>query len=279
MFLSLDSLGSSAPAGVPSLELLSRIPAGRARRTPVLFVHGAYVGAWCWDAYFLERFAQAGHPAYAVSLRGHGASEGRGRLHQTGIAEFVADLRWALAQVGESAVLVGHSMGGLVIQKHLETARAPAAVLMASVPPTGLLLSTFRMMTSDPGLMAQMLLLQGVGPSAVNLDVARRAVFSRELEDAELERYARRMQPESQRAIWEMAVGDLPRPWRVSETPMLVVGAEEDALFSVREVESTARQYDADLHLVPDMAHALMLEPGWERAADPVIEWLQARGL
>ncbi len=278
MFLGLESLWPSPPAGAPALEVLYCAPRG-AVRTPVLFVHGAYVGAWCWEVHFMEHFARAGHPAYAVSLRGHGASEGRGQLHQTGIAQFVADLRRALAEVGEPPVLLGHSMGGLVVQKHLEESQAPAAVLMASVPPTGLLLSTFRMMTADPALMAQMLLLQGMGPSAVNLDVARRAVFSRQLEDAELQRHARRMQPESQRAIWEMAVGDLPRPWRVTETPMLVVGAEQDALFSVREMESTARQYGADLHLVPDMAHAMMLEPGWERAADPVIDWLRARGL
>ena len=60
----------------PRLELISRLPAGKAR-TPVLFVHGAYTGAWCWAEHFLDWFAAAGHPAHAVSLSGHGGSRGR----------------------------------------------------------------------------------------------------------------------------------------------------------------------------------------------------------
>jgi non-heme chloroperoxidase len=36
-------------------------------------------------------------------------------------------------------VLIGHSMGGMVLQKYLEKREAPAVVLMSSVPPQGLL--------------------------------------------------------------------------------------------------------------------------------------------
>ena len=32
------------------LEVIARTPKGRARPTPLLFVHGAYGGAWEWDA-------------------------------------------------------------------------------------------------------------------------------------------------------------------------------------------------------------------------------------
>jgi pimeloyl-ACP methyl ester carboxylesterase len=44
------------------------------RPTPLLFVHGAWHGAWCWDEYFLDFFAGRGYRALAVSLRGHGNS-------------------------------------------------------------------------------------------------------------------------------------------------------------------------------------------------------------
>src|SRR3954453_2898118 len=52
------------------LELLERQPARDEGRAPVLFVHGLGHGAWCWE-HWLEGTAEAGHPAYAVSLRGH----------------------------------------------------------------------------------------------------------------------------------------------------------------------------------------------------------------
>jgi pimeloyl-ACP methyl ester carboxylesterase len=47
-------------------------------------------------------------------------------------------------------VLIGHSMGGMVIQKYLELHQIPAAVLMASAPPKGLLASTLRIAGKHP---------------------------------------------------------------------------------------------------------------------------------
>ncbi len=36
------------------LEVLSRPGEGAAGKTPLLFMHGAYVGAWCWEVHFLD---------------------------------------------------------------------------------------------------------------------------------------------------------------------------------------------------------------------------------
>lgn len=281
MFLDLGtSWGGSAS---PALEILRREPpaAAAVRRTPVVFVHGAFVGAWCWAEHFLERFAGQGFLAVAPSLRGHGGSEGSAQLQYAGINEYVADLERVVAGLeGPPPVLVGHSMGGLVVQRYLERHPATAAVLMASVPPSGLMPSTWRMLVSDPLLFAQFGLMQGLGPRAVDLEVARRAVFSDHLPEAQLARYARYMQPESQRAIWEMSATATPRPWRVSEpSPMLVLGGEDDALFSVSEVRATAGLWQADWDIIPGMAHAMMLEPGWETVAERIVKWLWARGV
>ena len=68
----------------PNLELLHwpaagpAAPRGASPRPPLLFVHGAYSAAWVWDETFLPWFAGKGFDAYAVSLRGHGASDGHG---------------------------------------------------------------------------------------------------------------------------------------------------------------------------------------------------------
>ena len=61
-----------------SLELLRRVPSKPTRRPALLFVHGAYVGAWCWDVHFLRHFAARGFPSYALSLRGMGRAHAKG---------------------------------------------------------------------------------------------------------------------------------------------------------------------------------------------------------
>ena len=54
------------------------------------------------------------------------------------IADFVDDVASVANSLPEAPVVIGHSMGGFVVQKYLESHDAPAAVLVASVPPSGI---------------------------------------------------------------------------------------------------------------------------------------------
>ncbi|MCF8227171.1 MAG: alpha/beta fold hydrolase [Bacteroidales bacterium] len=49
--------------------------------------------------------------------------------------DYVSSIEKAVEQIGTSPVLIGHSMGGRVIQKYMESHRVPAGVLFASAPP------------------------------------------------------------------------------------------------------------------------------------------------
>ncbi|RLC08454.1 MAG: alpha/beta hydrolase, partial [Deltaproteobacteria bacterium] len=54
------------------LEVISKYPKGKKHSVPILFIHGAFAGAWCWEEYFLPYFADHGYESHALSLRGHG---------------------------------------------------------------------------------------------------------------------------------------------------------------------------------------------------------------
>jgi pimeloyl-ACP methyl ester carboxylesterase len=57
------------------LEVIDKGSGSEAHPAPLLFVHGGWHGAWCWDEHFLRFFADKGYQALAVSLRGHGNSQ------------------------------------------------------------------------------------------------------------------------------------------------------------------------------------------------------------
>ena len=97
--------GGARTGSAHELELVERQPARDEGRTPVLFVHGLGHGAWCWE-HWLEGTAEAGHPAYAVSLRGHARSEGR--LRTALLGHYVDDVVRTVTPLGRPAVLVGH---------------------------------------------------------------------------------------------------------------------------------------------------------------------------
>jgi len=244
-------------------------------------VHGAFVGAWCWQPHFMRYFADQGFSCVAPSLRGHGNSEIAGPLDYAGIREYVADLSSVIADLsGPPPVLIGHSMGALVVQRYLEAHAASAAVLMAPVPRHGLMASTWRLAVSDPMLFAQFGLMQAWGRPAVDKALARRAVFSQRLPESELEQYTQAVERESQRALWEMNVHAAGRPWLAdSQVPMRVVAAAEDALFTPQETKDVAHLWDASWVEIAKTGHAMMLEPYWQSAADDVIRWLWSCGI
>jgi pimeloyl-ACP methyl ester carboxylesterase len=115
------------------LEVRTRLPAKPNRKPPLLFVHGGYCDAWCWEPYFLPYFAAQGYAAHALSLRGHGASGGREALFVTGLDDYVADVEQIAGSLPSPPVLIGHSMGAAVIERMLTTRPIRSAALLAPI--------------------------------------------------------------------------------------------------------------------------------------------------
>jgi pimeloyl-ACP methyl ester carboxylesterase len=261
-----------------SLEVLSRAPSGSVRPAPLLFVHGAWHAAWCWDENFLPYFAERGYAVHALSLRGHGASEGRERLRRLRVADYVADVSQIASGLPAAPVVIGHSMGGFVVQKYLERNRPRAAVLLAPLPPAGALGVTLRLATRHPLAFLHANLTWRLWPLVATPALAREAFLSALTPDARVREIFARLQDESYRAFLDLLMFDLPRTHLV-DTPMLVLGADDDTIFTPAEIASTARAYGAETGMFPDMAHDMMLEAGWEAVAERILAWLQERGL
>ncbi len=103
-----------------------------------MLVHGASHGAWCWDL-VASRLSRRGHRVVALDLPGHGRRAAEAR--QASVAAYARAVADAMARESVSrAVLVGHSMAGIVIPKAAELApeRVGHLVFLAAVvPPSG----------------------------------------------------------------------------------------------------------------------------------------------
>lgn len=265
-----------------SLEILAAAPARPLPgMPPLLFLHGAYTAAWCWQEHFLPFFSAAGFHCLAPSLSGHGGSRRRERLDSYSIDDYVADVAEAAAALPEPPVLIGHSMGGFVVQKYLERHAAPAAVLMCSVPPQGLAASAVSMFFGKPGLLVDLNRLMNGGQVA--LDSLRDALFAQPMALDDLTRYYRMAQPESHRAIWDMMLFNLPHTARVlanlprGRDDLRVVGAAHDLIISPSLVEMTAHSYGVAATIHAGMGHGLMLERDWRMVAQDIVDWLTRR--
>ena len=259
------------------LEVIHKGSATESHPVPLLFVHGSWHAAWYWDEHFLDYFGDRGYACHALSLRGHGGSPGRERLRRTGIQDYVADVAAVAQQLPTTPILVAHSMGGFIAQKYLERHTAPAAVLLAPVPPSGVLRVTLNIARRHPVPFAKVNAALRLGPLVTTRDLVRELFFSPSTPDDIVDACYQRVQDESYRAFLDMLALNLVRTKRIDRVPMLLLGAEHDPIVLPREIRCTAALYGAESEVYPDMGHNVMLEPRWQAVAERIDAWLTAQ--
>lgn len=256
----------------PHLELITREPKSPSDKPPVLFVHGAWHGAWCWEENFLDYFAAKGHTAIAFSLRGHGASSGKERLRLTRLRHYIEDVKQIVDSLPSAPIIVGHSMGGFVVKKYLEIGSAKAAALMTPVPPRGPWGLTWRMFRQHPLLVLKCYLTLRLYHMVRDTNLIRTWFFSEDIPKEQLSRYASKIQDESFLVYVDMLFSDWKQRPR-ADIPVTVLGAKNDQIFPPAEVNATASSFGIKAHFFDGMAHDLMLEKNWQEVADHIIDW------
>jgi pimeloyl-ACP methyl ester carboxylesterase len=239
----------------------------------ILFVHGAGHAAWCWRDHFTGWFEASGYTAHAPDLPGHGALD-RAGVKTIPLRTYVDTVAAAAKTLPRPLILIGHSMGGFIIQKLLETEEADVAVLLASTPPTGALGMVRRMATRRPRAFLHTLLTSEGSDSP---QTTREYFFSPETSEQVVSDVHRRLQPESSRALRDM-MSHL-HPERVN-TPVVVMGARNDWLVAPSaELMATARAFNTAPISMPG-GHDMMLDFAWEQVAAAIersiVEQLEA---
>lgn len=280
------------------LEVRVSKPATPAKdAAPLVFVHGSYHAAWCFDERFVEYFNDRGRITACVSLRAHGASErpkdpkatvaGSLERHAEDIAE-ILERDETLRGCERPAVLFGHSFGGLVAQRCLADGRARVSGLglLASVPPSGNSEMVKRFLKRD--LWASLKITYAFITKAFGRDPAlcRECFFSPDLSDADAKRFASLIDASSTLRMLDLKAlnASLPVPKPQPGTPnasapVLVLGGDSDFVVDREGLDETAKFYDTDAVVLPRVAHDVMLDVRWRDAADAIHDWLVANNL
>ena len=265
----------------------------------MVFVHGSYHAAWCFDERFVEYFNERGRVTACVSLRAHGASErpkdpkatvaGSLERHAEDIAE-ILERNETLRGCERPAVLFGHSFGGLVAQQCFADGRAHVSGLglLASVPPSGNSEMVKRFLKRD--LWASLKITYAFITKAfgTNPRLCRECFFSPSLSDEDVARFAAKINASSELRMLDLKAlnEELPvqKPAadsRNADVPVLVLGGALDFVVDREGLEETARWFGtrAELVVEPSLAHDVMLDADWEIAAARIERWLVDNGL
>jgi pimeloyl-ACP methyl ester carboxylesterase len=262
-------------------ELAQVDAATRTGRPVVVFVHGLWLLAGSWDRW-RTRFEADGYATVAVEWPGDPATVAEGRADPGTVAGFgIADITDHIAQVlgrlPAKPALIGHSFGGLLVQKLAGMGLAAATVAIDPAPFRGVLplpLPALRAafpVLSHPRYWRGSVMLTyeqfrfGFA-NAVDPDQARRL-------------YDEYPVPGPGRPIFQAAVANLypGTEARVDTTtpsrgPVKLLGADDDNTvpWAITHASYKRQRHNAavtEIERFPGRGHALVIDDGWEDVA------------
>ncbi|KAK9816393.1 hypothetical protein WJX74_004238 [Apatococcus lobatus] len=254
---------------------------------PLLFLHGSYHAAWCWQDKFLPYFNEAGFDVTAISLRGQGRSEvAPGQKDGGTIRSHADDLAEVISGMDQQPILISHSLGGLVAQRYVVRMEAdekerPALrglALLCSMPPSGNNGTAGRIMRTTP-LLGARLTWGFITKSFLRSQTAcKEMFFCDDMPEAELARYQQlfRTQAAKVPVVDVRSLNSnlpLPKPDSLA-CPVLVVGSSNDRIVDEAGVRETAAHFGSQPLMLPDLAHDLMLDTRWRSAAQRLEDWI-----
>jgi pimeloyl-ACP methyl ester carboxylesterase len=260
--MSSNQVLATSIAGFPAL-----VTTNESTRPPLLFIHGAFVtheGFAPW----MEALAEKGWRSIAPSRRGRlglGPAQARGLT----TADYVEDTQAVISALGETPILVGHSLGGLIAQKIAESGKARALALLAPAPAAMLTAQAVALPAYLP-MFPRILAGQPIVPSCAGCS---RIALNR-VPEAERPALHATLVHESGKVYRELIFGSIKVDPAKVKCPVLVVGGAEDRIVSTTLMRWTAERYGAELKLYADHAHWLIGEPGWQTIAADLAAWL-----
>lgn len=291
------------------VQVLSSQPE-RATGPPLVFIHGSFHAAWCWDENFFDYFTSLGYPVAAFSLRGTGGSFAGEGVSKIKIEEHVSDLQSFLKKLpdvvgtSEKPVLISHSFGGLTVMKYLElhpdeAKHLAGIVTMCSVPPSGNGPMTLRFLKRS--LIDSYKITVGfVLKRCIEKDDLCRDLFfgggkvllsdgqidDHGVSDDDIDRYQSYFARDTVAIIDVSALlKSLPSkaavngkaPYLSVLPPRLVIGASRDFIVDRQGVDETADFLGLNGALFVDSPHDVMLGRNWKNAAAAIHSFVQSQ--
>jgi pimeloyl-ACP methyl ester carboxylesterase len=247
----------------------------------IVYVHGMYMNAASWQPW-VERGAGAGFESVVPSWPYHDGAPGDLRRHldpalgKLTFGQVVAHYVSVIGALPEPPLLVGHSIGGLVVQKLLNDGYARAAVSVSPAPPRGVV-------PVDPHFLRAN--FPHVNPFAGNKPVVmtpRRFHYafcntmSREASDEAFERY---VVPESRNVPRSTLGRAAAIDFGKAHGPLLIAGGGSDHLTPLAAVRRNAARYrdpgsTTEMKEFAGRCHFICNQDGWEEVADYAFDFL-----
>ena len=221
------------------------------------FVHGLNGSPVEWNV-FVDFFSEKGFECEAIDLK---KGMNLRKTHVNNYVEKVSSI------VSADDIIVGHSMGGLIMQKVVEQCDISAGVGICPAPPKGITMKTvpwWRQVRYYPYI------LSGT-PFKPSFGLVKNVFLSGWNEGKQREIYDL-LQKQSAHVSVEVMKQKISVNEQMVHTPLYFIGRKQDVTIPVDVVKKVAKKYDAKCSVVSGN-HYIFLD--WQEIAKKVLSFIQ----
>ena len=248
----------------------------------IVFIHGMFMNPLSW-AQWVKYFEQKGYTCYAPAYPFH---EGEAKtlrikvnrgLQTLTLGQVVESISGFIDKLPEKPILVGHSMGGLVVQKLIGLDKAVAGVCIDSAPPGGI--NSF----SLSFLKANLPVINPFRGNSVCLPSVKWFHYAfcntMTLEQTSREFY-KFVVPESRNIPRSSTKADGAIDFRKPHQPLLFIAGEMDHIIPASLNRKNFQAYRdpgsrRDFRVFAGRTHYICAQENWQEVAGSISDWLE----
>jgi len=258
----------------------------------IVLVHGLWVTPRSWE-HWIEHYENKGYrvlaPAYpGFEVEVEALNEDPSPIEALTIPAVVEHYEGIIGELDKPPILMGHSMGGLIVQILLDHGYGAVGVAIDSAPPEGVRrVALAEARSLFPVLRNPANRHRAVGFTPEQFHYAFGNNLSKEDSDKVYERYHI---PTPGSFVWEAVLANYQPGMQAGyvnydnddRAPLLLIAGGEDQLLPASLTESNFKHYRnssavTDYHEFPGRSHYTIGEDGWEEVADYALEWAEEK--
>jgi pimeloyl-ACP methyl ester carboxylesterase len=256
------------------------------RARDVVFIHGMFMTPLCWEEW-LGYFEGKGYRCIAPAWPGRDKSIQAQReahpdpeLGRLKLRDVIEHMEHAIGRLSGKPVLIGHSMGGLVVQLLLQKDLAAAGVAIDPAPPAGVISTAWSFLRANfPAINPFVPVTHPVRMSFEQFQYTFVNTLPRNQQRAAYDRY---IVPESRGVPTQSLTAVARVDFKRAHAPLLITAGEKDHIIPASLNRSNYQKYQdsasvTDFREFPGRDHFVIGEDGWEEVASFVLGWLKEK--
>lgn len=242
----------------------------------------------CWDPW-IKHFSDKGYKCFDPAWPGRDQSvdilrknHPDSELGKLTLSDVINHLKNKISSLDEKPILIGHSMGGLIVQLLLQQNIAAGGVAIDSAPPLGVLTAKLSFLKSNwPHINPFVSKKEPIEMSFERFQYTFVNTLQLEEQRAAYEKY---VVPESRWVPAESLTSVAKVDFKKEHSPLLMIAGSDDNIIPSSLNKSNYLKYKnpksvTDFKEFAGRTHFIIGQKNWEEIADYILSWLNIQGI